>query len=262
MQGPRQVTPRSSLVELAVGWTCRIGVGTVESVAFVRARHAILLLGIVGGSAESVLACSSEKPPASGGGGAAGGGNGPTTHGNLADSSGDQDSGADAADAADDRPRISDEGSCLDDKPAPTVDGGFKGGNEAGVPICPTTGTCVTYCDDIVAHYKLGIAQVAVTCLLKLPSCSNLVDVNLCVDKALGESCKDTTSPGYCASLVKPCDPNAGQLGSLIDEPGCESIANGLNASGRSTFSMCIQSKIAAGTCPNEVRLCTDQIRQ
>ncbi len=246
-----------------VGWTRRIGERTVASVAFVRARHAVLLLGILGGAAESVVACSSsDRPAASGGtsGGIGGGVDASTTDGaGLGDSSGDRDI---SVDAADDRPQFSDDGACLNDKPAPTIDGGFKGGDEAGVPICPTTGTCATYCDDIVAHYKLGIAQVAVTCILALPSCSNVLDVNLCVDNALGESCKDMTSPGYCTPLVKPCDPNAGGAGSLIDEPGCEVFANGLNASGRNTLSTCIQSKIDAGTCPNDVRLCTDQIRQ
>lgn len=223
-----------------------------------RTRHAMLLLAIVGGSAESVVACSSERPEASGG--TTRGPDGSTGDGAvLADSGSDGDGGADAAG---DGPRFSDDGACLDDKPAPTIDGGFKGGDEAGVPVCPTTGTCASYCDDVVAHYKLGVAQVAVTCILALPSCSNLLDVNLCVDTALGESCKDTTSSGYCTPLVKACDPNAGGAGSLIDELGCESFANGLSASGRSAFSTCIQSKIEAGTCPNDVRLCTDQIRQ
>lgn len=245
-----------------VGWTSRIGAVTVESVAFVRARHALLLLGIAGGFGESVVACSSDRPAPSGGttGGGTGDVDGSTAGRDaLADSSGQRDG---SADAADDRPPFSDDGACLDDKPAPTIDGGFKGGNEAGVPICPTTGTCATYCDDIVSHYKLGLAQVAVTCILQLPSCSNVIDVNLCVDNALGASCKDTSSSGYCTPLVKPCDPNAGAPGSLIDEPGCESFANGLSPSGRSSLSTCIQSKIEAGTCPSDVHLCTDQIRQ
>jgi hypothetical protein len=217
---------------------------------------------MVAGLGESMIACSSDRPAPSGGitGGGTGGLDGSTAGRDAsADSSGDRDS---SADAADDRPSFSDDGACLNDKPAPTIDGGFKGGDEAGVPICPTTGTCVTYCNDIVAHFKLGIAQVAVTCILQLPSCSNVLDVNLCVDNALGASCKDTTSPGYCTPLVKPCDPNAGGMGSLIDEVGCESFANGLNAAGRSTLSTCIQSKIEAGTCPNDVVQCTDQIRQ
>ena len=202
-----------------------------------RARHVLLLLGIVGGSAESVIACSSDaRPPAGGGGtsgGTGGGGDATTDAGALSDSAADRDSGADATD---ERP-LTDEGACLNDKPAPTIDGGFTGGDDAGTPICPATGTCVTYCNDVVAHYKLGVAQVAVTCLRKLPSCADVLDVTLCVDNALGGSCKDTTSPAYCKPLVKPCDPNAGEPGSLIDEPGCESFANGLSASGRDALS-------------------------
>lgn len=179
----------------------------------------------------------------------------------VADGSSDQKSPEGGADATADG-ALSDDGACLDDKPAPTLDGGFKGANDAGVPICPATGTCVTHCENVVANHKLGVAQVAVTCILQLPSCANVVDVNLCVDNALGASCKDTTSPAYCASLVKPCDPNAGAPGTLIDEPGCESIANGLSASGRNALATCIKGKIDAGTCPNEVVQCTNQLRQ
>ena len=198
------------------------------------------------------------RPPAGGGG--SGGGGGSTTDADaLFDSGGDRDG---SADATDDRPLFSDDGACLDDRPAPTIDGGFAGGDDAGTPICPTTGSCVTSCNDVVAHYKLGVAQVSVTCLRKLPSCANIDDVRLCVDNALGASCKDTTSPAYCTPLVKPCDPNAGGLGSQIDEQGCESFGNGLSASGRDALSTCIHGKIDAGTCPNDVRLCTDQIRQ
>ncbi len=218
----------------------------------------MLVLGLVGGSAESVIACSSDDGPRAGGGTKDGGGS--TTDADVrSDSASDRDG---SADAKDDQPLLSDDGSCLNDKAAPTIDGGFTGGDDAGVPICSTLGTCVTYCNDIVAHYKLGLAQVAVTCLRKLPSCSDVVDVSLCVDTALGQACKDTTSAAYCTPLVKPCDPNAGGFGSLIDQPGCESFGNGLNASGRTALSDCIQSKIEAGTCPNDVRLCTDEIRQ
>lgn len=218
----------------------------------------MLVLGLVGGSAQSVIACSSDDKPRAVVVTRDGGGS--TTDADVrSDSAADVDG---SADAQDERPLFSDDGSCLNDKAAPTIDGGFTGGDDAGVPICGTTGTCVTYCNNIVAHYKLGVAQVAVTCLRDLPSCSDVLDVNLCVDRALGQACKDTTSPAYCTPLVKPCDPNAGGFGSLIDQAGCESFANGLSASGRTALSDCIQSKIDAGTCPNDVRLCTDEIRQ
>lgn len=146
--------------------------------------------------------------------------------------------------------------------PAPTIDGGFAGGDDAGIPICPTTGACVTYCNDIVAHYKLGVAQVAVTCMRQLPDCSKVLDVRLCVENALAEACQDTTTPGACAPLVLPCDPNAGGLGSLIDENGCEAFMRGLNPTGRGALASCIQGRIDAGTCANEVTQCTDQIQQ
>ena len=226
--------------------------------ALLRPRHAILLGALVGAPVATVFGCSSDKPaPASVGstGGDATSTDGPSA---LDDASNDQD--ASAADGANDS-GLTDDGHCLNDQPAPTIDGGFDGG-EGGIPICPTTGTCVTYCNDIVDHYKLGLAQVAVTCILKLPSCSTPSDVRTCVDDALLASCKDTTSAGYCKPLVKTCDPNAGGFGSNIDELGCESFANGLNTSGRDTFSGCIQGKIDAGTCPTEIIACTDQIRE
>jgi hypothetical protein len=118
------------------------------------------------------------------------------------------------------------------------------------------------HCANIVAHFKRGLAQYAVGCLLELPSCSNELDVNLCIDNALLRSCPDTTSAAYCTPLVTACDPNAGEAGSLIDQPGCESVAHGLSAGGRDVFAACIESKVNAGTCPNDVRLCTDQIRR
>jgi hypothetical protein len=231
---------------------------TLTSMARVRPRHVIFLAALLGGPAATVFGCSSSDnpPPASTGSGfdAALG----DTSFVPTDAPGDGD--ASAADAADDR-QLTDDGHCLNDQPAPTIDGGFDGG-EGGVPVCPTTGDCAGYCADIVEHYKLGLAQVAVTCVLALPSCANPSDVRTCVDDALLASCKDNASPAYCTPLVKTCDPNAGGPGSNIDEPGCESFANGLSASGRDAFSACIESKVDAGTCASEILACTDQIRQ
>ena len=174
----------------------------------------------------------------------------------LADAVGDReiaDSGTDHF--------ISDDGHCLDNRPAPTIDGGFDGGDEAGIPICPTTGTCVGNCNDVVARYKLGVAQVAVTCMRQLPDCSNVLDVRLCVENALAAACQDTTAPGACAPLVLPCDPKAGMFGSLIDENGCEGLVRGLNPTGRGVLTTCVQNKIDAGTCPNEVDQCTNELQ-
>jgi hypothetical protein len=144
-------------------------------------------------------------------------------------------------------------GPCLDDKPAP-LDG--------GAPDCGASATCGAICARVSDHYKLGVAQTAIACLVALPSCSTASDVRSCVDKALGNACTDSTSAAYCTSIVKACDPNAGGFGSNISQQGCLSLANGFSASGRSTFKGCLQGKIEAGTCPAEVVTCADDIRQ
>jgi len=222
-----------------------------------RYRLAILFGATIVGGAMLVFGCSSSDRPGASAGPLAFDAPPPVEGSVLADAGGDQD----IADAVTDQ-RFSDDGHCLNDKPAPTIDGGFAGGDDAGIPICPATGTCATYCNDIVAHYKLGVAQVAVTCMRQLPDCSQVLDVRLCVQNALMAACQDTTAPGACAPLVLPCDPNAGGLGSLIDQNGCEAFMRGLNPTGRGALASCIQGKIDAGTCANEVTQCTDQIQQ
>lgn len=220
-----------------------------------RARFAIVFGAVVGGGAALVFGCSSSDRPAASSGTTGFDASAPVEGSVRGDAGGDQD----IADAASDQ-QFSDDGHCLDDLPAPTIDGGFVGGDDAGVPICPKTGNCVTYCNDIVAHYKLGVAQVAVTCMRQLPDCSQALDVRLCVQNAGMAACQDTTAPGACTPLVLPCDPNAGGIGSLIDQSGCEAIMRGLSSTGRGVLASCIQGKIDAGTCANEVTECTDKI--
>jgi len=220
-----------------------------------RVRLAIFFGASVAGGAVLVFGCSSTNPPPA---------DNNTTReasspveASAVDGGGDRD----IADAAGDQ-RFSDDGACLDDRPAPTIDGGFTGGDDAGVPVCATSGTCATYCNDVVLHYKLGVAQVAVTCMRQLPDCSNTLAVRLCVENALMSACQDTTALGACTPLVKPCDPNAGGPGSLIDENGCVAFMRGLNPTGRGALASCIQDKISKGTCATEVVECTDQILQ
>lgn len=215
----------------------------------VRSRRAIFLGAITTLSIEAAtLGCSSDKPPPASS-------TTKTDAGPNTDATPSSDSGQDASDANDAAvDQLVNNGTCLDDQPAPT-DGGVA-------PACPSTGTCSAFCAHILDHYKLGVAQVAITCLLKLSSCSTTTDVIACVDAALGQACADPTSKGYCTPLVKACDPNAGGAGSSIDEQGCESFANGFSSSGRTAFTSCLQSKIDVGTCPTEVVTCADEIRQ
>jgi hypothetical protein len=238
-------------------WSSERG-ATISSVMLARAgyRFAILFGARVVGGGVLVFGCSSSDRPA------ASAGTGPAEPLPTFDASPVVDAGGDReiADSASDH-SLSDDGHCLTDQPAPTIDGGFDGGDEAGIPICPTTGTCVSHCNDVVARYKLGVAQVAVTCIRRLPDCSNVLDVRLCVENALAEACQDTTAPGACAPLVLPCDPKAGSFGSLIDENGCEGLVRGLNPTGRGALASCVQRKIDAGTCPSEVDQCTSELQ-
>lgn len=140
---------------------------------------------------------------------------------------------------------------CLDDTALVT-----EGGTPADA--CPDSPTCSTYCNNVHAHYKLGVAQAAIACILNLSSCSTPSDVKLCVSNALARACVDATSKGYCTPLVMSCDPNAGGPGSNIDESGCESLASAFSAAGRSMFDACLQAKTDAGTCAAEVGGCAD----
>jgi hypothetical protein len=224
-----------------------------ETIAQVRTGVVVVFFGpVVAIGAFAAMACSSgEGARASGG----------TTSGvtpmppeapvRTLDAGGDV-----AADASDDEPDTSTPFQCLDDRPAP-IDAGV----DAGDTSCPETGACSAECAAVRDHYKLGVAQVAIRCIKGLPSCDEPADVRSCVDKALLAACPDSTATTYCEGLVPACDPNAGGPGSQIDQKGCEAIANGLTASGRATFSNCVNAKIEAGTCPTEVALCADAIR-
>jgi len=195
----------------------------------------------------ALVGCSSDKPPPSGVGPTGNDGQAPGEASTRSDSS----TLGDAADAAVDQ-IVFMNGPCVDDKPAPELDG--------GMPLCPTTGDCAGYCANIRDHYKLGVAQLATACILKLASCATPSDVSSCLGIALGNVCADSTAAPYCTSFVKTCDPNAGALGSTITQEGCVSLARGLSASGRSAFLGCVQSKIDAGTCPVEFVTCDNEI--
>jgi hypothetical protein len=228
-----------------------------------RARRAFWLttLGVVSIGVAVLIGCSSDNPPGEdiGGSSSSGGidgGNGQNDalaahDGSIGDGNPAQTEAAASDGPNNDAPPFT----CLDDKPMP--DGG------ANAPTaCPSSATCTAYCDHVHEHFKLGVAQVAIECLLKLPSCAQTTDVRNCIDGAIAQACPDPTSPGYCGNLVLPCDPNAGQAGSTIDEAGCEDFANAMTSSGRSTLATCLQSKIDAGTCATDNGVCVGEIRQ
>jgi len=144
---------------------------------------------------------------------------------------------------------------CYGDAPL-TADGGAAPLDCAGSP------TCAAHCASIRDHYRVAVAQAAIRCILKLPSCASLTDVRACTDLGIGNACAVGTSSAYCTPLVTSCDPAAGQPGSNIDQAGCERFAHALSASGRAAFSTCIQAKVTAGTCPVEIITCANEIRQ
>lgn len=201
-----------------------------------------------------VAACSSaDRPPATG---AASSSGVSSSGGSSGDAATSTDGGADAApldagDASTDAGIIP----CYGDTPL-TGDGG-------ALPLeCTSSSSCAAHCLSIKDHYRVAVAQVAIACIRKLPSCTDLNDVRACVDQGLGNACAQTTSAGYCKPLVTACDPMAGGAGSNIDEAGCERFAHALSAAGRDAFSTCLQSKITAGTCAVEVITCANQIRE
>lgn len=195
-------------------------------------------------------ACSSEQPSVSA---SLGGDGGASSH--EAASGGELSTGSDAgidADGASDDGGAVDGGTCLGDSP--------PGDGDAGT--CPASGPCSEPCGHILTNYKGGVARAALECIAALPSCENAADVVPCVDLALARACLDPTASAYCMPLVTACDPNAGDAGSMISQSGCELFANGLSSAGRSAFRACIDGKIAQSTCPTEVGLCADEIRQ
>jgi hypothetical protein len=174
---------------------------------------------------------------------------GPTSEGSF-------DASAEARDAAKDAGRDADAGdasACLDER----LDGGPEPSTK-----CPKTGPCAVACERLVPRYKAGVATAAATCIANLRSCTSAPEVLPCVDLALGRACADPTAAPYCTPLVTACDPNAGGVGSIISQSGCESFAIGMSASGRAAFASCIQSKIASGTCAKDVGSCADEVRQ
>ena len=212
------------------------------------AKGLYILIGCGLGAAVWIplVACSSEKPGASSGNvasssGGASDASSPTREDAGSDSGlldgGSGDAGADAA-----------AGPCLGDNPA-SPDG--------GAADCAANG-CTTSCANVEAHYRGGVADFAVRCLAGLPSCADPSNVIACVELARARSCTAAGSAAFCMPRVVACDPQ----GFAISEQGCESFAQAMTDAGRAVFADCIDTKVDAGTCADEVGECADQIRQ
>ncbi len=222
-----------------------------------RTRPSVASLLIVGLmiTTAGVAACSSDRPPPASGSGASSSGSVGSSSGGPSDAGGDALSSSSGGDASSDGGADAGVIPCYGDAPL-TTDGGAAPLDCAGSP------TCAAHCTRIRDNYRVAVAQAAIQCILKLPSCTSLTDVRACTDLGIGNACAVGTSAAYCTPLVTSCDPAAGQPGSNIDQAGCERFAHALSPAGRTTFSTCIQSKVTAGTCPVEVITCANEVRQ
>jgi len=121
---------------------------------------------------------------------------------------------------------------CLDDK------------TPAAPPACPANGECQAACDEFAAAYKKGVSAEIRKCLT-----ANICESGTapCVDKALAKACADPTASAFCTPLVTGC--KAANGADTITQASCESVAKGLNADGRTTFTSCMETQGNCGDC-------------
>lgn len=217
--------------------------------------HALVVLA---GSVLGIIACSSDdKPPGLGSGSSASstssgstGSTGSTTSSGALTDAGDEggssstssSSSSGTADAAPETP-------CVGDDPV-KKDGGTLPSS------CPGSATCSARCTKIAKNFRVGLAQTAIDCFTSLPSCDDTPKVFRCISTMLSVACTDPTATDFCKPLVTACDPNAGTGSGSVDIGGCASLVTALSADGRATFKTCMEDKIAAGTCPEQVGDC------
>lgn len=211
-------------------------------------RRALLFVAVAGAVLEGLIACSSSSHPDSAQTGADSSPVSPGTPGTPADAS--------TKDAGDAGPDASDGASTAIDAQSPPCLGDTTLNLEGGTPCSGTD--CSAVCSNIFAHYRQGVAEHAAACISKLSSCTDPTVAFACVDDALARACAVSSATSYCTPLVKSCDPTE----FTITQSGCEIFATGMNEAGRDIFGGCIQAKVDAGTCPDEVAECANEIRQ
>jgi hypothetical protein len=164
--------------------------------------------------------------------------------GGTTDSASTVDAGGDATPTADAAP------ACLGDTAPATGPDAGDGGD------CASTG-CTTTCVALAANYRAGVAKAIGECLLTLPMCES--DTTPCVDAALGKACPDPAAATICAPLVSACASAVGDAGPVLSQSTCETVINGLNPTGRATFTSCI-TEGAAGNCTSDPGYCLSTI--
>jgi hypothetical protein len=107
-------------------------------------------------------------------------------------------------------------------------------GDTGTLPKCEE-GACKVHCDNYTEDYKKGLAAEIMKCHTKT-QCNG--DPNKCAETALKNACADATAATYCAGLVTAC---AGAGGDELTKTQCETLAKGLNATGRANFKYCLE---------------------
>jgi hypothetical protein len=143
-----------------------------------------------------------------------------------------------------------DGGACLDDTGlAPTCEG--------------AAADCATICAHYTTTYKKGVGRAITDCIVKLPSCVGAdTAVAICVQNALASTCPDPTSEGYCSALSSSCgNGDGGDAGAAaLPVSECIVLANGLNDTGRSTFTSCINEGVGTTYCKPDPTSCIDTL--
>jgi hypothetical protein len=165
----------------------------------------------------------------------------------------DSGTGTDATTDAYSSDASTDSGACLDDTGlAPTCEGAAL--------------NCATICQHFIPTYKNAVGRAITECIVALPSCEGIGTDTLiaeCVQKGLAAACPDPTAEGYCAPLSTACgDADGGDAGAAaLPLPDCITLATGLNATGRTAFSACINNSMGANYCVADPITCVDTLK-
>ena len=162
----------------------------------------------------------------------------------------DSGSGTDATTDAYTADGATDGGACLDDTGlAPTCEGAAL--------------DCATICQHYIPTYKNGVGRAIADCIVKLPTCEGAqVEIANCVQNALGAACPNPTAEGYCVPLSTACGAaDGGDAGAAaLPVADCIDLATGLNATGRTAFTACLNDNMDAGYCVANPNTCIDTI--
>jgi hypothetical protein len=90
---------------------------------------------------------------------------------------------------------------------------------------------CMGKCSSIRSFYKPRLAEMAIDCLMSLPTCESSVTALNCLYDALDAACPDASADAYCTSLVAGCPPS--DAAPVVTMSECLEYAPGLDSAGR-----------------------------